>query len=126
MGELINAGASKGTAGSPMRANQSKALAGFSVLVVGALASGVVLFIVGLVMHNHNASLAATCNSGLGQIGQAVNQQAASMCSHAAQLSDLGIGLVIAGVLVALSGVRGLAAVVIGAAATTRPKSVRS
>jgi hypothetical protein len=121
MNESINTVGAPGATGTK-KANQNKALIGLSVLTVGALGSGIVLFIVGLVMHSHNDTLAATCNSGLGQLGQAVNSQAASMCSHAAAMADLGIGLVIGGVVVALWGIRGLAAAILGATTSTKSK----
>jgi hypothetical protein len=120
-----NAGSGSGVTGAHTQANENKVLAGFTVLVLAALAAGVALLITGLAMHSHNQALTATCHSGLGEFGQAVDSQAASMCSHATLMSDLGIGLVIAGVVVGLWGIRNLAVAIVGITSSGRP-SVRS
>lgn len=78
-----------------LTSNQKQAVTKFSAIGV----AGLILLIMGLVMHGHNSSLASICSTGLGQLGQSVNPQAQAMCNHANVMSDIGSGSAVFGAI---------------------------
>jgi len=66
---------------------------------------GVGLVIIGVLLHSHFGAESAVCGTGLGQLGQAVNPQAANACSAAASGSDLGLICIIGGIMITFGGI---------------------
>ncbi|HEX3899349.1 MAG TPA: hypothetical protein VHW74_09255 [Mycobacteriales bacterium] len=83
-------------------------LAGGSILTVAALIAGIVVFIVGIHMHHTWAPRKAVCDSSLGQLGQAFNTDAESMCSHASSRLDIAWALIVAGVGLFIVGLKNI------------------
>jgi hypothetical protein len=71
---------------------------------VVALAAGVVLFLAGIADHLVAAPKAALCQSGIGQIGQAVDSTVAHDCGLVTALESAVGWLLVVGVLAAVFG----------------------
>ena len=71
---------------------------------VAALAAGAVLLIAGVVDHLFAAPKAALCQSGIGQIGQAVDDTVAHDCGLVTALESAVGWLLVAGILAAVLG----------------------
>jgi hypothetical protein len=78
---------------------------------IGTLGLGIVLVIVAIVLHDHNAYPNAMCHAGLGELGQAFSGSAYAQCSAPATAEEavgplvfFGVGaLVVGGAKIALS-----------------------
>ena len=93
----------------------------------GGLGTGLLLLVGGLIVKHSQASLVAECSSGLGQLGQALNPNAATGCSGAQTLSSLAtvaiwLGAIMLGFAV-IGGIGMLAAAGVFAA-QQKPKTV--
>lgn len=91
-------------------------VAALSGLVVVSLLAGVALVIWGLTLHFHNNALSSACGSTIAQVGQSLDQQAAATCSHARAMSDLGIGILILGVVAVGFGLKNIGVFAAGSA----------
>jgi len=82
--------------------------AGIGTLGVGAIGVGIAAAIGGFWLHHHYGPLNAACNSSFGQLGQAVNSDAHSMCNTAGTYIWVSYLLIAVGVLTFGWGLRHL------------------
>jgi hypothetical protein len=102
----------------------------------GGLGTGLLLLVGGLLVKHSQANMVAECTSGLGQLGQAFDPNAAAGCSGAEDLSSLATAAIWLGAIMlaiaVIGGIAMLAAAGVfmatskpkaGAATATRPKA---
>jgi hypothetical protein len=93
---------------SPAKRRQASAVSG------GGLGSGLLVLVVGLVLHGHFSPIKHGCESGLGVLSQAVEPKSQQHCWLDSVLADVGtvatiIGaIILAGALLMLIGLFGL------------------
>lgn len=95
----------------------------------GGLGTGLLLLVGGLIVKHTQANMVAECSSGLGQLGQAFDPNAATGCSAAEDLSSLATAAIwIGAIMLAIAVVGGIAmlATVGVFAATNKPKAAVS
>jgi hypothetical protein len=79
----------------------------------GGAGTGLLLLVGGLIVQHSQANMVAECSSGIGQLGQALDPNAASGCSSAQTLSTLATGAVwIGAVMLGLAVIGGIIALV--------------
>jgi hypothetical protein len=83
----------------------------------GGFAAGLLLLGGGLVVKHAQARTLAECSTGLGQIGQVLNSNAASKCSTAQDLTSMATVTIWIGVIVLAIAVGGLVALLIASGA---------
>lgn len=93
----------------------------------GGVGTGLLLLVGGLVLKHSQANLVAECSSGFGQLGQAIDPNAATSCSAAQTLSSLAtvgiwIGAIMLGFAV-IGGIAVLAGVGVLAANSKKPRT---
>jgi hypothetical protein len=95
-----------------------------SVAGIGGFGTGLILLVGGLLLKNSQSHMLAECNSGLGQLGQLFDPNAASSCSSSQDLSSLATAGIWIGVIMLIVGIGGgvLALVGVGVLATTQKK----
>jgi hypothetical protein len=95
----------------------------------GGFGTGLLLLVGGLIVKHTQANMVAECSSGLGQLGQAFDPNAATGCSAAQDLSSLATAGIWLGAIMLVIAVAGGIAMLAAAgvfAATTRPKAAVS
>jgi hypothetical protein len=76
----------------------------------GGLGTGLILLVGGLIVKHSQANMVAECSSGLGQLGQAFDPNAASGCNGAQTLSSLATAAIwIGAVMLAIAVIGGIA-----------------
>jgi hypothetical protein len=95
-----------------------------SVVGVGGFGTGLILLVGGLLLKNSQSHMLAECNSGLGQLGQVFDPNAASQCSSAQDLSGLATAGIWIGVIMLIVAVGGGILTLVGAGvlATTQKR----
>jgi hypothetical protein len=67
-------------------------------LRVGLVGVGsLIALVVGLILHSHYGPIAQVCNSGVGELGQALSSSAKQRCSTDSTLADAGLWMAIIG-----------------------------
>jgi Double zinc ribbon len=90
---------------------------------VGSVGTGLLLLIGGLIVKHSQANLLAECSSGLGQLGQAFDPNAATECSSAQDLSSMAVWAIWAGGIMLVLAVGGFFAVLAAGTAAAAGKS---
>lgn len=88
----------------PRRSAADRFLANDGLWGAGALAMGIILVIVAIVLHAHFGRVNALCSSGLGQLGQAFSGTVSGDCSLATTAESAVGPLVLFGVLALVLG----------------------
>ena len=93
----------------------------------GGVGTGLLLLVGGLILKHSQANLVAECSSGFGQLGQALDPNAANSCSAAQTLSSLAIaGIWIGAIMLGFAVVGGiglLAGAGVLAASSKKPRT---
>lgn len=109
----------RGTASSVSPARRF--LSGWQPWGIGTFGLGIVLIIVAIVLHDHNAYPNAVCHTGLGELGQAFSGSAYYQCSAAATAEGAVGPLVFFGVLALVVGGGKMAFALAAAVARAKP-----
>jgi len=93
----------------------------------GGVGTGLLLLVGGLILKHSQANLVAECSSGFGQLGQALDPNAANSCSAAQTLSSLAVaGIWIGAIMLGfamLGGIGLLAGIGVLAASSKKPRT---
>jgi hypothetical protein len=92
----------------------------------GGLGTGLLLLVGGLLVKHSQANMVAECSSGLGQLGQAFDPNAAAGCTGAEDLSSLATAAIwIGAIMLAIAVIGGIAMLAAAGVfvATNKPKA---
>jgi hypothetical protein len=92
----------------------------------GGFGTGLLLLVGGLLVKHSQANMVAECTSGLGQLGQAFDPNAAAGCSGAEDLSSLATAAIwIGAIMLAIAVIGGIAMLAAAGVfmATSKPKA---
>jgi hypothetical protein len=92
----------------------------------GGVGTGLLLLVGGLILKHSQANMVAVCNSGLGQLGQAFDSNAANSCRAAQDLSSLGTAGIWVGAAMLIIAAVSLIALLVAAGAIAGTSRART